>query len=110
MDEAMFLLETENLLLQLEAAIESAAEVAGVDIDVDMQAGGILQLVFEDNSQIIINRHAVARQIWVAARAGGFHFRPEGGKWVDSRDGRELWAALTALISQQGGLSIALIG
>lgn len=110
MDEATFLHETENLLLRLEAAIEAAADLAGVDVDVDMQAGGILQLVFEDRSQIIINRHAVARQIWVAARAGGFHFRPESGGWIDSRDGRELWAALAELISQQAGAPIVLAG
>lgn len=108
MDEATFLLETEKLLLQLEAAIETAAEVAGVDVDVDMQAGGILQLVFENDSQIIINRHAVARQVWVAARAGGFHFRPEDGLWLDSRDGRELWVALAELISQQAGVPVTL--
>ncbi|GAB2877505.1 iron donor protein CyaY [Uliginosibacterium flavum] len=108
MDEATFLLETEKLLLQLEAAIETAVEVAGVDVDVDMQAGGILQLVFENDSQIIINRHAVARQVWVAARAGGFHFRPEDGLWLDSRDGRELWVTLAELISQQAGVPVTL--
>jgi CyaY protein len=52
---------------------------------------------------VIINRHAVNREIWVAARAGGFHFRLQDGVWVDTRDGAELLQKLAALLTQQSG-------
>ncbi|MBS1208320.1 MAG: putative iron donor protein [Proteobacteria bacterium] len=109
MDEATFLVAAEATMQQLEAAIEMAAEAADVDVDIDLQAGGVLQLTFEDDSQIIINRHAVAREIWVAARSGGFHFRPEGNQWRGTRDGQDLWSMLTTLISQQVGTTLKLI-
>ena len=108
MDEEDFLAVAETLLQQLEGAIEAAVDATGVDIDIEIQPGGILQLEFEDGSQIIINRHAAAREIWVAARSGGFHFRPEGGAWVGTRDGLELWAALSKLLSLQAGVPVTL--
>ena len=70
--------------------------------------GNVLTLEFDDGSQIIVNRHGVAREIWIAARAGGFHFRWDGARWVDTRDGAELLEKLAALASQQAGEPVAL--
>jgi CyaY protein len=50
----------------------------------------------------------VAREIWVAARAGGFHFRWDGSSWRDSRDGSELFAALSKIVSAQSGRAVKL--
>ena len=108
MQEKEFIDLAEAAMTALEAAIESAALREDEDIDIETQPGGILQLSFEDGSRIIINRHVAAREIWVAARAGGFHFRPDNGRWVGTRDGRELYAALSELISQQAGTPITL--
>jgi CyaY protein len=94
-------------LAALEAAIEAAADAAGVDIDLEPQAGGILKLEFEDGSQIIINRHEAAGEIWVAARAGGYHFRLNDGIWRDTRDQEALDARLQALASQQAGTRLS---
>ncbi|NSL55850.1 iron donor protein CyaY [Uliginosibacterium aquaticum] len=109
MDEAEFLALAEAVLARLEASIERAAEAAGVDIDLEPQEGGILKLEFDNRSQIIINRHAAAREIWVAARSGGFHFRCEGEQWVGTRDGAELYAMLSGLISEQAGEQVQLL-
>ena len=49
-------------------AIEDAVEACEVDIDYD-NAGGILTLEFANRSQIIINKQAPLKQIWVAARS-----------------------------------------
>ena len=57
------------------AAIEQAIERSGARIDYELQAGGVLELEFDDGSKMVINRHGVAQEIWVAARSGGFHFR-----------------------------------
>lgn len=90
------------------ARIESALEASGADLDFELQAGGVLEIEFADGSKIIVNRHGVAREIWVAARSGGFHFRHDGSVWLDTRDGEELFAKLSRLSSQQAGEAIDL--
>ncbi|MEZ5617546.1 MAG: iron donor protein CyaY [Rhodocyclaceae bacterium] len=90
------------------ARIEQALEACGADIDYELQAGGVLELEFGDGSKIIVNRHAAAREIWVAARSGGFHFRHEAGRWIGTRDGAELFATLERLASEQAGERVVL--
>ncbi len=83
------------------AHIERVLEVA--DLDFETPADGIVEIEFDDGSKIVVNRHGVARELWVAARSGGFHFRPQDGDWVDTRDGTPLFTRLTELIAAQGG-------
>ncbi len=90
------------------AGIETALEACGADLDFALLAGGILEVEFADGSKIIINRHGIAKEIWVAARAGGFHFRWNGTAWSDTRDGTELFAKLSALVGQQAGEPVRL--
>ena len=90
------------------ARIETALEASDADIDFELGAGGLLEIEFADGSKIIVNRHGVAKEIWVAAKAGGFHFRWDGGAWCDTRDNTELLARLSALASQQAGESVTL--
>ncbi|MER2555160.1 MAG: iron donor protein CyaY [Thauera sp.] len=104
MEESAF-----NALAEAELArIEAALEDCGVDFDVEPKPGGILELEFENGTKMIINRHTAAREIWVAAKSGGFHFRPQDGRWVNTRDGRELWDMLAALASEQSGEPVRL--
>ena len=88
--------------------IELCLEASEADIDFELAAGGVLEIEFSDGSKIIVNRHGVAREIWVAAKAGGFHFRWGGAAWHDTRDGAELLAKLSTLASQQAGENVAL--
>ncbi|MDP2325858.1 MAG: iron donor protein CyaY [Gammaproteobacteria bacterium] len=90
------------------ARIERALDACTADIDYELQAGGVLELEFGDGSKIIINRHAAAREIWVAARSGGYHFRHDNGLWIGTRDGAELIATLERLTSEQAGERIVL--
>jgi len=106
MDEREF----ETRAAQALTAIEQALEAAELDADFELKEGGILEIEFEDGSKIIINRHAAAREIWVAARSGGFHFRWDGAAWRNTRDGSELFAALSNLVSQQLGRGLRLLG
>ncbi len=84
--------------------IQQALE--GAELDFETPADGIIEIECDDGSKIIVNRHGVAREIWVAARAGGFHFRPQEGSWVDTRSGEPLYDKLAALIAAQGGVMI----
>ncbi|QID16784.1 iron donor protein CyaY [Nitrogeniibacter mangrovi] len=104
MDESVFVNVAEKELTHIEEALEAC----GAEIDIEPQPGGILALTFEDDSQIIINRHVAAREIWVAARSGGFHFRPENGAWINTRGGEELYALLSRVVSEQAGEAVTL--
>lgn len=89
--------------------IEEALDACGADIDYE-NAGGILTLRFENGSQIVINRQTPVRQIWVAARSGGFHFGYVAAacEWRRDSDGQELMAMLGELASAQAGETVAL--
>jgi CyaY protein len=89
-------------------AIEQRLEASGVDADFELKEGGVLEVEFADGSKLIVNRHAAAREIWLAARSGGFHFRWDGLGWRDTRDGTELFAALSRVASQQAGHAVHL--
>lgn len=88
--------------------IETALDDCDADVDYEMQPGGVLELEFTDGSKIIVNRHGVAKEIWVAAKSGGFHYRYDGSNWVNTRDGEELFQALSRLISLQSGEAVSL--
>jgi CyaY protein len=104
MDETEFTALAERTLERIEASLEES----GVDADVELKPGGVIEIEYADGSKMIINRHAAAREIWVAARAGGFHFRWDAGAWRDTRDGTELFAALSKLVSAQSGQPVRL--
>ena len=86
------------------AHIEQALEAA--DLDFETPADGILEIELDDGSKIIINRHGVARELWVAAKSGGFHFMPVADGWADTKSGELLYAKLAALVALQGGATI----
>ena len=88
--------------------IELALEASDADLDFSMTSSGVLEIEFDDGSKIIVNRHGVAREVWVAARSGGFHFRWDGQSWRDTKTGRELFAVLSELVSGQAGEAVTL--
>lgn len=104
MDESKFVALAEAEL----AHIENALEDCGAEIDVEPQPGGILALTFENDTQVIINRHVAAREIWVAARSGGFHFRPADGQWIDTRSGDDLYVVLCRVLTDQAGETVTI--
>jgi CyaY protein len=84
----------------LERIESSLAPHETLDIDLD---GGVLTVECPDASRIIVNRQTPNREIWVAARSGGFHFTSREGAWRDTRSGEELFASLARLIESQSG-------
>jgi len=88
--------------------IARAVEESGSDCDCEPKGSGVLELEFADGTRIVVNRHSAARQIWVAARSGGYHFRWNGSDWVDTREGGELLAALSKLVTEQSGRAVVL--
>jgi CyaY protein len=100
--------EFESLADAAIAALERAFERSAPDLDLQTKGSGVLEVEFEDGSKMVINRHGAAREIWVAARSGGFHFRHDGAAWRDSRDGSELFESVSRLATQQAGAEVRL--
>lgn len=104
MDESEFIRLAELTLQELDRRIEAS----GIDADCEFKGTGVLEIEFDDGSKIIVNGQAAAREIWVAAKSGGYHFRRDGARWVNTRDGAELFAALSAYVGQQAGETVDL--
>ncbi|HEX6414503.1 MAG TPA: iron donor protein CyaY [Burkholderiales bacterium] len=104
MDDPRFEVAAEEALERLEHALE------GLELDFERKEGGVLEIEFDDGAKMIVNRHSAARELWVAARSGGFHFRWDGSAWRDTRSGEEFFAALSALLSRELGRGVRLLG
>jgi CyaY protein len=79
-------------------------------IDVECKrSGNVLEIEFLANgSKIIVNSQAPLQEMWVAARSGGFHYKRVDGQWRNTRDGSELFAALSQVASEQGGAQVTI--
>jgi CyaY protein len=74
------------------------------DADVDNQrVGGMVTLTFANSSQIVINQQKPLHEIWLAARAGGFHYRWLDGQWQDTKGQGEFFAVLSHNATAQSG-------
>jgi CyaY protein len=103
MTETEFNLLVDATLLRIESALEAS------ELDLDFEtANGILEIEFENGSKVIVNRQAPNREIWVAARSGGFHFRRSGEDWIDTRGGKSLFDLIEEVVSLQAGRPAAL--
>jgi CyaY protein len=105
--DSAFISAADATLIAIGAALDAALEASDVDLDWSLN-DGILEIECEDGSKLIVNRHVPNREIWVAAKSGGFHFRPTDGAWRDSRTGEELAVSLARIFREQAGLTAEL--
>lgn len=96
---------TAALLAHVEATLDRWLQDDVVDIDTQ-RTGGLLEMSLPGGSKIILNTQPPLHELWMAARSGGFHFKWNDGRWLDTRDGREFFAALSACTSEQAGLEL----
>ena len=75
------------------------------DIDYDSN-GSIMEIEFDDGGKVIVNRHRPNREIWLAAKSGGFHFAWRDGQWTSQRDSGELFAKLAELVQTGAGVAV----
>lgn len=108
MEEREFLALADDELARLEGALARLQETGDIDFDYELKPGGIIEIECADGSKIIVNRHAAAREIWVAARSGGFHFRRDGERWIGTRDGAGLPEVLSRCLGAQAGAEVSL--
>ena len=108
MTESEFLAAAEATLSKIETALENTADQTDLDVECS-RSGHVLEIEFVDNgSKIIVNSQVPMQELWIAAKSGGFHYKQKGDIWVNTRDGSEFFAALSAMISSQGGVPVML--
>jgi CyaY protein len=103
--DAQFHSLADAVLRQVEQTLDQWLEEDVVDIDT-RRTGGLLELLFPDRSHIVINTQPPLHEIWLASRAGGFHFRHVAGQWVDTRGSDSFQEVLSREASRQAGLSL----
>ena len=100
-----FHVRADSVLSAIEATLDRWLQEDEIDIDTH-RTGGLLELSFPNGSKIILNTQPPLQELWMAARSGGFHYKSVGGRWLDTRDARELFEALSACASEQAGLAL----
>jgi len=68
-------------------------------------ADGVVTIEFADGAKFILSRQSQMKQLWLAAGSHGFHYSWDvsRGRWIDDKDGHELFPRLAETISEQLG-------
>jgi CyaY protein len=102
LSDAEYHAKTAAVLAAVEATLDRWLQDDVIDIDTS-RTGGLLELAFPGGSKIVINTQPPLHELWLAAKSGGFHYKHVAGRWLDTRDGREFFDALSECASQQAG-------
>ena len=100
MTDLEFMEHAEKLLKAVEAGCDSINDEGLADID-NQRVGAMVTLVFSNHSQIVINLQKPLHEIWLAAKSGGYHYKFDNGKWIDSKGQGEFFASLSRFASEQ---------
>ena len=92
----------EVVLRAIEATCDRINDTTDADID-NQRVGGMVTLTFPAGSQVVVNLQKPLHEIWMAARAGGYHYRFDGQTWRDTKTGNDFFEDLSAQASAQAG-------
>ena len=102
--ESEFNDKMDDTIIAIEEALDELDEL---DIDYET-SGGILTIILENGSKVIINRQTPLKQLWLAAKDGGYHLDWNDGEWQTDKDQESLDALLSRVLSQQSGETVNL--
>jgi CyaY protein len=108
LSDAEYHAKAHAVLARIEAQVDAWLDADVVDID-SHRSGGLLELSLPGpgaGSKIVINTQPPLQELWLAARAGGFHFKWVEGQWLDTREGQEFHAVLSQRASEQAGVPL----
>ncbi|HYF44400.1 MAG TPA: iron donor protein CyaY [Ramlibacter sp.] len=105
MTDPEFMDRAEALLREVEAACDRINDATEADID-NQRVGGMVTLTFSNGSQIIVNLQKPLHEVWLAAKAGGFHYRFDGAQWSDTKGQGEFFASLSRYAGEQAGMPL----
>lgn len=100
-----YLNHAEAALAAIERSCDQLNDTTDADID-NQRTGGMIAMTFANKSQIIINLQKPLHEIWMAAKAGGFHYKFDGAVWRDTKQATELFADLGRYASEQAALPL----
>lgn len=90
---------TEATFEALELALDE------VDSDIDYETGGgVLTVTFANGTNLVFSRQPPVRQLWLAARSGGFHFEYDEDQddWRNTRSGELFKPFVVQVMREQG--------
>jgi CyaY protein len=105
MTDLEFLDQAEALLKAVEACCDRMNDENDADID-NQRVGAMVTLSFANKSQIVINLQKPLHEVWMAAKAGGYHYRFDQAQWLDSKGQGEFFAQLSRQASAQAGMAL----
>jgi CyaY protein len=102
MTDPEFMDRAEALLARIEAGCDRINDESDADVD-NQRVGGMVTLTFSNGTQIIVNLQKPLHEVWMAAKAGGFHYKFDGAQWSDTKGQGEFFANLERYASEQAG-------
>jgi CyaY protein len=105
MTDIEYLDHAESLLKSVEACCDRMNDENDADID-NQRVGGMVTLSFANRSQIVINLQKPLQEVWLAAKAGGFHYRFVEGQWQDTKGQGEFFEQLSHQASTQAEMAL----
>ncbi len=106
MTDPEYMDHAEALLRQVESSVDRINDATDADID-SQRVGGMVTLTFRNGSQIIVNLQKPLQEVWMAARAGGFHYKFDGAQWMDTKGAGEFFAMLSRDATAQAGETLS---
>ena len=102
MTDPEYMDRAEAALAAIERSCDRINDATDADID-NQRVGGMITITFRNGSQLIVNLQKPLHEIWLAARSGGYHYRHDGGAWVDTKTREEFFGNLTREATLQAG-------
>lgn len=106
MTDLEFLDRAERVLEGIESSLDRINELSDADVD-SQRTGGMITLTFRNRSQIIVNLQKPLHEVWLAARSGGYHFKFDGQRWMDTKGQGEFFARLSSDATTQSGMDLS---
>ena len=100
MNDSEFHQLADTLMLYIEETLDEFEGDADIDYETN---GGVMTLSFDNGSKIVINRQEPLHQVWLATKAGGYHFNYQEATWICDRSGATFTSLLSQACSAQSG-------
>ena len=105
MTDTEYMDRAEAALKAIENACDRINDATEADVD-NQRVGGMITIVFPNHSQLIVNLQKPLQEIWLAAKSGGYHYRHDGARWVDTKTGEEFFSNLSREATRQSGQAL----
>ncbi|HSW17200.1 MAG TPA: iron donor protein CyaY [Ramlibacter sp.] len=109
MTDPEYMDRAEAVLSSVEACCDRINDETEADLD-SQRVGGMVTITFQNGSQIVVNLQKPLHEIWMATRAGGFHYKFDGARWMDTKGNGEFFGHLTRYAGEQAGQPLAFAG